>query len=228
MSLKKRIMIGMFFIALIIVARVFRIDTYINLAFIKQHLTMFEQFVDRHYFSSVLAFLISYVCIVTLTIPISPLLNLLAGALFSFIPAVFYCVLGATLGSTISFFLVRYAFGTALQKRYGDRLEHFNKEFKARGASYLLFLQLLPVTPFAAVIAISGLSSLSWWTFVWTTAVGITPGTIIYVFAGRELAHVSKTADILSAPVILALIALACIAFVPIVLRFFKRRSKRR
>lgn len=228
MSLKKRFIIGLAFIALIVIVRVFRLHTYLNIAFIKQHLTIFESFVQQHYLSSVLTFLLFYVCIVTLTIPISPLLNLLAGALFSFIPAVLYCVLGATLGATTAFFLVRYAFGTFVQKRYGDRLEQFNREFKARGSSYLLFLQLLPVTPFAAIIAISGLSELSWWTFVWTTAVGITPGTIIYVFAGRELAYISKPADILSLPVILAFIALACIAFIPVIMRFLRRRTTRK
>lgn len=224
MSIKKRLALGVIFLGIIIAVRFSGLDTYLNLSFFKQHFAAFENYVHSHYLLSVGVFILLFTLIAAMAIPITPLLNVAAGALFSFLPATLYSVVAATAGAATAFFMVRYAFGHVLQKKYGDRLRTFNREFERRGYSYLLFLQLLPVTPYFLIVVLTGLSSISWITFVWTTAVGITPGTMIYVFAGRELAHIHKPSDILSPQVIIALLGLAVISLLPIVWRYIRKR----
>lgn len=224
MFLKKRWIVGILFIILIIAIRYFNLNTYISFPYIKQHYLLLESFIEQHYISSVLFFIFLYIAVITFAIPVSPMLNIAAGSLFYLIPGTIYCVMGATLGATLSFLLIRYAFGNWMQQKYGYRLKKFNTEFKERGANYLLFLQLLPLTPFFVIIIISGLSEISWWTFFWTTAVGITPGTMVYVFAGKQFATISHPSDILSFPIIAAFSALALISLVPVFVRLWQNK----
>ena len=73
-------------------------------------------------------------------------------------------------------------------KKWRSRdIAHFNKEIADYGGFYLLILQFLPFTPTFIINIVAGLSSISAWTFVWTTAVGMAPGTVIYSLAGHPV-----------------------------------------
>lgn len=215
-----RFIIAILIIIFIIILRLSGVGTYINLEFFRLHAEKFKLFIGTHYLLSVLVFFALYSLIVALTIPISPVLNIAAGYLFYVIPGALYSIGGASCGALISFLSVRYLFKESVQKKYGKYLMQFNKEFKERGASYLLFLQLLPITPFAAITIISGISDVTAITFLWTTIVGITPGAFIYSFAGKELMEIEKASDVLSGPVLAALLLLAFFALLPILMRY--------
>lgn len=223
--LYRRLLIGLGFIVLIVVARFSGVGSYINLAYIRENSEYLQKLVKDRYGFSVAFFLITYIITVLFSIPVTPALNVAGGYFFGIIPGALYSICGATIGATLSFFMFRYLLRNFVQDRYGARLKVFNQEFEKRGVSYLLFMQLLPITPFGIITVISGLSHISWWTFVWTTALGITPGLFIYAFAGQQLMTIQKSSDILSWPIVFSLVLLALISSLPVLMRHLQKRG---
>ncbi len=219
----KRLIIGLGIIGLIIIIRFSGIGKYITLETIRAQSTYLQYYVTEYYLFSMFFFISLCACIVTLSIPVSPVLTVAGGYFFSIIPGAIYSIMGATLGAIISFLLFRYLLRGFVQEKYGMQLRHFNEEFKKRGANYLLFLQLMPITPFGVICIIAGLSSISLWTFIWTTVIGIVPGSFIYAFAGRQLMSIARIRDIFSWPIVLALTLLAFLSLIPVILRYFKQ-----
>ena len=53
--------------------------------------------------------------------------------------------------------------------------------------SYLLIMRLIPVVPFFAANLAPAFLGARTWTFLWTTLVGIIPGTVVYISIGAGL-----------------------------------------
>jgi uncharacterized membrane protein YdjX (TVP38/TMEM64 family) len=221
-AIQKRLLIGLALIGIIILLRILGIHNYFTLEAIRKDSLLVQNFIQEFYGFSVLSLIGIFAATVMLAIPVTPFLTLASGFFFGTILGAVYAILGSTLGATLSFFTFRYLLRAAVEHRYGNSLQKFNAQFQKQGASYLLFMQLLPITPFLIIIIISSLSSVSWWTFVWTTMVGIAPGSFIYAFAGQQLMTLEKASDILSWPMIIALTLLACVALVPLVIKKIK------
>ena len=218
---KKKWLIGVALLILIIIIRLSGIHHYITIEAIRENSQNLQNFIAYNYWLSVLFFVGAIALVVSFAIPLSVLLTIASGYFFGALSGALYSIVGATIGATFSFFTFRYLLRGSVQQKYGHMLEPFNKELKKRGASYLLFMQLLPITPFGIIIVITSLSHISWWTFVWATALGITPGSLIYTFAGRQFMHINVVSDILSWPIIIALILLALISLLPLFVRKF-------
>src|SRR5690606_5224774 len=76
------------------------------------------------------------------------------------------------------------------------------------GWRYLLTLRLLPVFPFFLVNLLAGLIALPLRTFYWVSQLGMLPGTLVYVYAGTQLARIDSLADVLSPGLLSALVLL--------------------
>ncbi len=63
----------------------------------------------------------------------------------------------------------------------------------------------------------SGLSTIALTTFVWTTAIGIIPGSFVYAYAGSQLSSIQTTEDIVSPSILLALVMLGILSLIPTV-----------
>jgi uncharacterized membrane protein YdjX (TVP38/TMEM64 family) len=63
-------------------------------------------------------------------------------------------------------------------------------------------------------------------TFIWTTMLGVAPATFIFAFAGQQLLDISSIRDVFSPRVILALVLLAMFAFLPIMIKWFRRKKQ--
>jgi len=96
---------------------------------------------------------------------------------------------GAVVGAAISFELAR-RFGRPLGERYvgADRVRKADEMVRAAGWPGLITLRLIPVVAFTAINWASGLTSVSRWTFLWTTMVGILPGAFVFTWSGTGLA----------------------------------------
>lgn len=202
-------------IGAIIGARYAGLTDYIDTENIWHHKEALALFIQEHYSLAVLLFILLNMLIVILAIPVTIVLNVAAGYFFGVIPAVLYCNIGSAGGALIAFLIFRYLLAQGLHKRYHDALERFNKKFHEHGVSYILFMQLIPLTPFGLITVLAGLSDIPAWTFYWATALGILPGSVIYAFAGKQMGSLSSASDILSAPVIIALSLLALLVLLP-------------
>ncbi len=132
-----------------------------------------------------------------------------AGAVLGPIQGVLTVWTGAMLGAAIAFWIAR-RYGRGLVERYVpprhllrvDRYAHY------QGGLGLLALRLIPVISFNLINYAAGLTKVSWFIFLWTTAVGILPVTVISVAAGANL-HLLDTGPLV--PVLLVSIAVVLV-----------------
>jgi uncharacterized membrane protein YdjX (TVP38/TMEM64 family) len=212
-------------IILILILRKIGTEKYISFEKINLHKHYLTNFVSQHYFQAVLIYLLVFITAIILFIPITVILNLMAGFLFGIFWGTLYVNIGTVAGSTVVFLVFRYLFGDFIRKRYADKLKDFDEHIKKYGYSYLLSLQLFPATPVFLINIFSGLTKISLWTFVWTTSLGVLPGSFVYVFAGQELSKIESTKEIFSWPIILIFVLLALLSLLPVLLsRFFNNK----
>ena len=157
------------------------------------------------------------------TLPFIVFLAVAGGFLFGAVPGYIYSNIGGTLGASFSFLTFRYLVSEAMRIKYKNKLAWLSKQFESKGVFYLVFLNVITITPFFLVNFLSALSKISLWNFVWATAVGMTPSLLLYSFAGKQLHNINNFSDIFSLQMILILAFLGLICLIPI---FWKQNSE--
>jgi uncharacterized membrane protein YdjX (TVP38/TMEM64 family) len=177
-----------------------------------------------------LLFILVYIVAAAFNVPGATVLTLTAGFLYGTIRGALYVNVAATTGATGAFLFARYVVGQGLQARYAEKLATFNTELDRNGAAYLLFVRLIPAFPFFLINLAAGLTRLRLWTFVWTTAIGILPGSLVFAYAGRQLRTIQSVGDVLSPPVYGAFLLLGTFAVLPAAVRRISlwRRGRRK
>ncbi|MDX1592652.1 MAG: TVP38/TMEM64 family protein [Gammaproteobacteria bacterium] len=112
------------------------------------------------------------------------------GMVFGFLWGTVITWSGAMLGAWLAFGLAR-----ALGRPFVDRmvparhLARIDTWSGRHGWSALLAARLMPVIAFNLINYAAGLVRVSWWTFTWTTALGILPLTLLMVLLGERMAE---------------------------------------
>ncbi|MGR9092732.1 MAG: TVP38/TMEM64 family protein [Gammaproteobacteria bacterium] len=156
------------------------------------------------------------------------------GWLFGFWRAVIIVIVSLTCSAMVIFSLSRYLFRDRIERRYTGMLSLMNRHIEKEGAFYLLTLRMAHA-PYSIVNPVSGASRVPMWTFVWTTAIGLLPGTAVWAYVGvrlpslRDLAN-SGPGSLLDPLLITALVASAMLPlfFRGLVRRFGIPAGKRR
>ncbi|MGB8468032.1 MAG: VTT domain-containing protein [Candidatus Babeliales bacterium] len=213
-----KIVIGLLLVGTLIALRMSGVFHEISLSFFQEHAVAFHQFITHNYLFGFILFSLSYTVVVATGLPLTPILNIAAGYFFALFGGALCAIIGATLGTSISLLIVRYLLRDSLHAKYGHRLDKFDKKFEEHGALYLLFLFLLPLSPYGVISIIAGISSVSLLTFIWTAAIGTIPTALIYAYAGRQLMHIKLPSDILSPSIVGALLLLALFSLLPIII----------
>ncbi len=200
---------------------------YFSFTTIKKFEPELIQFVASHPVLSPLLFTALYAVSVILFLPVGIFLSI-AGGFFFHHPVSELCILvGSTVGACILFLLVRGPLHALYLNRAGTTLKKIEQEFEKSSINYLLFLRLLPFSPFWLVNLACAFFGVPFWTFAWTTFVGNIIPVVIFVEIGTELGTLLKSGQditigsLLSWQVILLLLALAFFSLLPI---FFKKR----
>jgi uncharacterized membrane protein YdjX (TVP38/TMEM64 family) len=214
---KKQVLLLVLFVLVVILARSSPFGSAITFENLKQNREALVSRVGAHYVLSVASFIAVYVLATALSVPGAVILTLAGGFLFGTAASVIYIDIGATAGAACAFLSARYLLGNRLQQKYGGQLAKFNREMDLNGASYLLTLRLIPVFPFFLINFLAGLTKVPLRTFLWTTSLGIIPGTAVFAFAGQQLGSINSPADILSKKVIAAFAALGLFTLAPAV-----------
>ena len=198
---------------------------YLSLATIKRHRDTLLAFTDAHFAAALaLAFLI-YAGQVAFSLPGSLVLSLTAGFVFGRWVGTALVVVAATVGATLVFLAARYLFADAARRRMGALGEKINAGFTENAFSYLLFLRLVPVFPFFLVNLAPAFTTIPLRTYVLATAIGIIPGTFVFVNLGQALGRIDSLQGLVSVDVLAGLGFLALLALVPVVVQ--RMRSKR-
>lgn len=220
--MKKALLVGFGLISIIILVWYFGLHKYVTLTSLQSNRAYLEAIVAQNYWRSVALFILVYTAVIALAIPGVPPLTMVGGFLFGFLPAGIYATIAATVGTAISFLLMRYLFSAMIRGKYAQKLERFNAKITARGAaSYLLTLQLMGLIPYFIITALAALTNVSTFTFMWTTCVGSIPIIFVYAFAGRQLYLVESVNDIFSPSIIALLVLLVVLSLLPLLFKSF-------
>ena len=129
----------------------------------------------------------------TIILAPSPLLSIAAGVAFGWwgIPL---ALLGATSGATLSYLISRYFFRDLLNDWLTEHatFRAAKAAVDEEGWRVLVLLRLSPAVPFGILNYLLGVTKTSLPVYLVTTAVGITPGTVVDIYVGvvgAEAAH---------------------------------------
>lgn len=226
----------------------FTIGDGISLESLVRHRATIDSFVTEHRLLAVLAYIGIYVVAVALSVPGAAFLTVAGGFLFGIATGTSAAVIGATVGATIIFLIARTALGEPLLRRAGPRATQIAKGFRQDAFSYLLFLRLVPVFPFFLVNLVPALAGVRLGPFLGATVLGIIPGAVVFALAGTGLDSVITAqknsyheciaakgvdchmafdpAEALTPQLIAALVALGLLALMPVVLKYWRARSR--
>lgn len=155
-----------------------------------------------------------YVMVTGLSLPGAVIMTLAAGAIFGVVWGTVIVSFASTLGATLAFIVSRLLLRDWVQGKFGDKLTAINAGMVKEGGFYLFTLRLIPIFPFFIINLVMGLTAIRPWTFYWVSQIGMLAGTLVYVNAGTQLAHLDSLKGILSPALLLSF---ALLGFFPLI-----------
>ncbi|MFK7890727.1 MAG: FAD-dependent oxidoreductase [Granulosicoccus sp.] len=143
-------------------------------------------------------FFFGYIAVTALSLPGAAILTLAAGAQFGLLTGTILVSFASSIGATLAFLVSRYLLRDTIERRFGDKLQTFNRNIETDGAFYLFTVRLVPVFPFFLVNLVMGLTRLKTGVFYIVSQIGMLAGTLVYVNAGTQLAKIDSLSGILS------------------------------
>ncbi|MGD8727468.1 MAG: TVP38/TMEM64 family protein [Gemmatimonadales bacterium] len=131
-------------------------------------------------------YVLVYAAATALALPGS-ILTIVGGAVFGFGWGVVLVTIAANLGANAAFALSRWLGREGIERMLGPRLQGLDRATEHHGFVGLLILRLIPLVPFNALNFGSGLTKMHWRDYALATAIGILPGTLVYVFSADAL-----------------------------------------
>jgi uncharacterized membrane protein YdjX (TVP38/TMEM64 family) len=222
----KKVVIIAVILSLVAVFKIFHLGQYLTLSYIKESQENFSLLYADHRFLVISSYMAIYILVTSLSLPGAAILTIAGGALFGLWVGTLAVSFASTIGATLACFVSRFLLRDWVQGKFGDKISKVNEGIKNEGKFYLFTLRLIPIFPFWVINLIMGLTKMSLTEFYWVSQVGMLPGTMVYVNAGKELAKIESLKGILSPGL---LISFALLGLFPIavkkVLSFYKARK---
>lgn len=164
------------------------------------HFAEFAAWVEAQGALAPLIFVLGYAAAVVAFVPGS-ILTLAGGALFGVGWGTLYVFVAATLGSSLAFLIARYVARGMVERRLAGtpRLAAIDRAVAAEGRKIVLLLRLSPAIPFSVLNYALGLTRVRFADYL-AGAIGMLPGTLLYVWSGKLIGDVAALAGGASAP----------------------------
>lgn len=201
---------------------------YLELAYLKSIHERAVALVHAWPVTATVTFFAAYVLVTAVSLPGATVMTLAAGALFGLPWGLAVVSFASSVGATLAMLIARRLLGDYVQRRFARQLASVNRGFERDGGFYLFSIRMVPLFPFFVVNLVMGLTPISTWTYYWVSQVGMLPATLVYVFAGTQLAGVEKVSDVLSPGLIAALSLLGLFPLLARKLVDWIRRARQR
>jgi uncharacterized membrane protein YdjX (TVP38/TMEM64 family) len=225
-DLIKKLIIVAIVVAAAVAFRVYHLEQYFSLAYIKGSQAKFAALYAQQQFLVLGVYFAIYVAVTALSLPGAVVMTLAGGALFGLWTGLLVVSFASSIGATLACFVARFVLRDWVQNKFGDKLSAINQGIETEGAFYLFTLRLVPIFPFFVINLLMGLTRMPLRTFYWVSQLGMLAGTVVFVNAGKELAKIDSLAGILSPGL---LISLAILGVFPIVVKkllvFYRSRT---
>lgn len=218
-------------ILLVAIAGFVTLREFISFETLRENREELIAFRDGHLAGMALAFVAAYIAIVAFSLPGAAVASVTGGFLFGLTLGATLNVIAATIGAAAIFLAARWGLGAALSARldaFEGRIARLRDGLRDSQVSVLLLLRLVPAVPFFVANLLPALVGVRFGTFLWTTAIGIIPGALVFTSVGVGLGEVfdrGETPDLslLWTPQVIApILGLCALAALPLVLRVFR------
>ena len=225
-KLIQRLLIILAIIALVVLFKVLGLGQYLTLDYIKASQGKFAQLYTNHRLAVIATYMAIYIIVTALSLPGAAVMTLAGGALFGFWIGFVAVSFASTIGATLACFVARFLLRDWVQNKFGGKLTSINRGIETEGAFYLFSLRLVPIFPFFVINLVMGLTTMRLLTFYWVSQIGMLPGTMVYVNAGKELGKIDSLAGILSPGLIISFVILGLFPItVKKILYYYKKRT---
>jgi uncharacterized membrane protein YdjX (TVP38/TMEM64 family) len=225
-DLIKKLVIIAILVAAAVAFRVYHLEQYFSLAYIKGSQAKFAALYAQQQFLVLGVYFAIYVAVTALSLPGAVVMTLAGGALFGLWTGLLVVSFASSIGATLACSVARFVLRDWVQAKFGDKLTAINKGIETEGSFYLFTLRLVPIFPFFVINLLMGLTRMPLRTFYWVSQLGMLAGTVVFVNAGKELAKIGSLSGILSPGL---LISLAVLGVFPIAVKkllgFYRSRT---
>jgi uncharacterized membrane protein YdjX (TVP38/TMEM64 family) len=221
-------------ILIVLVASVgaFTLRDYLSFDTLRDNRDALLAYRDSNFFGVAAIFVCLYILIVTFSLPGAAVASVSGGFLFGLIAGTGLNVLSATIGACAIFMAARWGLGEALTKKLeasDGAIRKLKDGLRENEISVLFLLRLVPAVPFFVANLLPALVGVRFVNFLFTTAIGIIPGAIVFTWIGVGLGEVFDRGEnpdlsLLWEPhVIGPILGLAVLAVIPIVIKAMRR-----
>ena len=186
----------------------FDLGQYLTLSYLKASQVKFTALYEGNRILVISIYMLIYILVTALSLPGAAVMTLAGGGLFGLWVGVLVVSFASTIGATLACLVSRFLLRDWVQNKFGDKLGAVNKGIKEEGNFYLFTLRLVPIFPFFVINLVMGLTKMPLLSYYWISQVGMLPGTIVYVNAGKELAKIESLSGILSPGLITSFVIL--------------------
>ena len=223
--IKKLAIVGVILV-LIILFKILGLGQYLTLDYLKEQQAAFTSLYNGHPVTVIGVYMLIYIVVTALSLPGAAVMTVAGGAMFGLVTGTIAVSFASTIGATLACLVARYLLRDGVQKKFEDKLVKINKGMEKEGGFYLFSLRLVPIFPFFIINLVMGLTSIPLRTFFWVSQLGMLPGTIVYVNAGKELAKIDSLSGILSPGLLFSFILLGLLPIITKKLLSFLRQRK--
>lgn len=221
----KRAAIVALLAALVAVFFIFDLGRFFTLQYIKASQEGFAALYEGNRATVIAAYMALYILVTSLSLPGAAMMTLAGGAMFGLLVGTVVISFASTIGATIACLVSRFLLRDWVQGRFGEKLSTVNSGVEREGAFYLFTLRLIPAFPFWLINLAMGLTPIAIFKYYWVSQIGMLPGTIVYVNAGKELAKIESLSGVLSPGLIASFVVLGLFPIVTKkLMAFFKSR----
>jgi len=208
--------------------RYFDLGQYLSLDYIKSSQEQFHALYQSHRLAVIASYMGIYIVVTALSLPGAAMMTLAGGGLFGLVVGTITVSFASTIGATLACIVSRFLLRDWVQGKFGDKLKTINAGIEKEGAFYLFSLRLVPVFPFFIINLLMGLTRMRLSTFFWVSQIGMLPGTLVYVNAGKELSQIDSLSGILSPGLLISFVLLGLFPItVKKLLALYKRKVRK-
>jgi len=200
----QKILILTAIVALVILFKVFNLQQYLSLDYIKAQQENFSSLYQARPVLVLGAYMLIYIVVTALSLPGAAVMTLAGGGLFGLVTGTVTVSFASSIGATLACIVSRYLLRDWVQGKFGDKLVKINEGMEKEGGFYLFSLRLVPIFPFFVINLVMGLTPIRMGTYYWVSQLGMLPATAVYVNAGTQLAKIDSLAGILSPGLIIS------------------------
>ena len=172
------------------------LQTYLSLNSIREHRSYVLNWYNEHTILAILAFWFFYIIATIFSLPGAVWITIIYGAIIGTYSSLLIVISAATIGSLLVFILARYFISGLLSAAIKRYIAAMEENLKGDAFWYLLFLRLVPIFPFWLVNLAPAFFGVPIRIYLFSTLIGIIPGTYIFCSFGGSLGKLFEVEEI--------------------------------